>query len=69
MIKVKLTRVQESDVSIFKEELLDYVGIYEEDWDNLSVEEQEKHIMDFLSGDLYEIFEYESSDYTMVTKG
>ena len=69
MIKVKLTRVQESDVSIFKEELLDYVGIYEEDWDNLSVVEQEKHIMDFLSGDLYEIFEYESSDYTMVTKG
>lgn len=66
MIKVKLTKVQESDVSISKEELLDYLDMFEEDWNNLSAEEQENHIMDFLDDDLHEIFEGESSDYSMV---
>lgn len=66
MIKVKLTKVQESDVTISKEELLDYLDMFEEDWNNLSAEEQENHIMDFLDDDLHEIFEGESSDYSMV---
>jgi hypothetical protein len=68
MIKVKITKVQESDVSISKEELFDYLDIFEEDWDNLSAEEQERHIMNFLDDDFYEIFEYESSDYSIVIK-
>jgi hypothetical protein len=68
MIKVKITKVQESDVSISKEELFDYLDIFEEDWDNLSAEEQERHIMNFLDDDFYEIFEYESSDYSIIIK-
>ena len=68
MIKVKITKIQESDVSISKEELFDYLDIFEEDWNNLSAEEQERHIMNFLEDDFYEIFEYESSNYSIVIK-